>query len=310
MRKEFALAIEQIAQTNPKVVFLTGDLGFMALEKVAAELKNRFINCGVAEQNMVSVAAGLSRSGFFPFIYSIAPFVVLRAFEQIRNDIGFHSLPACIVGNGGGYGYGIMGSSHHLLEDIACFRALRTFDIYTPSFTSDISQVIPKIISENKSCYLRLNLGVTTPEHCLTYAPIRQLQKGDQITLIYLGPLIRTWINQKKESLASIFHNADVFTISHIDNNFRNSLQTIINSVKKTSNVIIIEEHAEAGGVGEFISKILLEENIYPKNFRHLFAKGYPSATYGDQEFHLNENHLLANDLNSIVSSFKELNIG
>ncbi len=99
------------------MVFLTGDLGFMALEPLRDRLGDRFINCGVAEQNMVTVAAGLAKEGFDVWVYSIAPFCYARALEQIRNDVCLHGLPVRVLGNGGGYGYGVMGPTHHALED-------------------------------------------------------------------------------------------------------------------------------------------------------------------------------------------------
>jgi transketolase len=124
MRKEFAEAVIQLAQTNDKIVFLTGDLGFMALEGVKDVLGERFINAGVAEQNMASMAASLAYEGFIPIIYSISPFITLRPYEQLRNDICLHNLPVKVVANGGGYGYGIMGATHHNIEDIGSMRLL------------------------------------------------------------------------------------------------------------------------------------------------------------------------------------------
>ena len=112
MRNEFAKQIIELGN-NEKYIFLSGDLGFMALEEVAKKFKKRFINCGVSEQNMIGVAAGLAKSGFNVFAYSIAPFIYARPFEQIRNDIMFHNLPVCLVGNGGGYAYGYMGQHMH-----------------------------------------------------------------------------------------------------------------------------------------------------------------------------------------------------
>ena len=101
MRRAFCETMLKLAEA-PEFVFLTGDLGYGALEPLRDRLAERFINAGVAEQNMVGVAAGLSRSGFRPWIYSIAPFLYARAFEQIRNDLCLHGLPAVVVGNGGG----------------------------------------------------------------------------------------------------------------------------------------------------------------------------------------------------------------
>ena len=109
---------------DPAFVFLTGDLGFQALEPLRAAMGARFINAGVAEQNMVSVAAGLARAGLEPWVYSIASFLYARPFEQIRNDICLHDLPVRLVGNGGGYAYGVMGATHHALEDYGVLLGL------------------------------------------------------------------------------------------------------------------------------------------------------------------------------------------
>ena len=116
MRRRFSDAIVALAG-DPTLAFLTGDLGFMALEPVRDALGTRFLNAGVAEQNMISVAAGLARTGLRPWAYSIAPFLYARPFEQVRNDVCLHRLPVRLVGNGGGYGYGVMGATHHALED-------------------------------------------------------------------------------------------------------------------------------------------------------------------------------------------------
>src|SRR5262249_37286069 len=103
--------------SHPDFVFLTGDLGYNALEPLRSVARERFINAGIAEQNMFSVAAGLARTGLRPWVYSIAPFLYARPYEQIRNDLCLHNLPVQLIGNGGGYGYGVMGGTHHALED-------------------------------------------------------------------------------------------------------------------------------------------------------------------------------------------------
>src|SRR5580698_8612554 len=116
MRQEFCQTLIEFSG-RPEFVFLTGDLGFMALEPLREAMGERFINCGVAEQNMVGMAAGVARAGESVWVYSIAPFLYARAFEQIRNDVCFHDLPVRLVGNGGGYHYGVMGPTHWALED-------------------------------------------------------------------------------------------------------------------------------------------------------------------------------------------------
>jgi len=116
MRKEFSKTIEEIAKKDKKVIFLTGDLWFYGPRKRQEAIGKRFINAGVSEQNMISMAAGMASEGLRPICYSIAPFAVFRPAEQIRLDIGLHNMNVKIVGNGGGYGYGIMGATHHAIE--------------------------------------------------------------------------------------------------------------------------------------------------------------------------------------------------
>lgn len=111
MRKQLCDALVARAD-SPNMAFLTGDLGFMALEPLHEKMGEHFINAGVAEQNMISVAAAMARQGWDTWVYSIAPFCYARPFEQIRNDIAFHKLPVRLIGNGGGYGYGVMGPTH------------------------------------------------------------------------------------------------------------------------------------------------------------------------------------------------------
>ena len=136
MRKQLCDAL--VARSaDPRMVFLTGDLGFMALEPLQAAMGNRFINAGVAEQNMITVAAALARQGLETWAYSIAPFLYARPFEQIRNDIAFHRLPVRLIGNGGGYGYGVMGPTHHAIEDYGVLLTLPNMAVYAPVFDAD-----------------------------------------------------------------------------------------------------------------------------------------------------------------------------
>src|SRR5580698_11591689 len=137
MRQAFCNGLVQQALL-PEFVFLTGDLGYKALEPLRDALGPRFINAGIAEQNMVSVAAGLARSGLRPWAYSIGPFLYARPFEQIRNDVCFHRLPVVLVGNGGGYGYGVMGGTHHALEDYGVLLCLPHLRAYLPAFDADV----------------------------------------------------------------------------------------------------------------------------------------------------------------------------
>src|SRR4030095_8003251 len=159
MRKEFAQSIINLSKTNSKIIFLTGDLGFMAFEDLREHLGEKFINAGVAEQNMASMAASLAYEGFIPFIYSISPFITLKPYEQLRNDICLHNLPVKIIANGGGYGYGIMGSSHHNIEDIGSMRILPNMKVFVPFTKQDVYLALQDMVNDNSPNYLRLNFA-------------------------------------------------------------------------------------------------------------------------------------------------------
>jgi transketolase len=189
MRVLFSKALLDHCQ-DPDFVFLTGDLGFMALEGLRDGAKKRFINAGVAEQNMVSVAAGLARSGLKPWVYSIAPFMYARPFEQIRNDVCLHGLPVFLVGNGGGYAYGVMGATHHALEDYGVLLGLAHMKVYVPVFSEDVAVMVGRILQQAGPAYLRLGRDEKPKDFPLpAYAPWRRVLVGQGSTLLMVGPL-------------------------------------------------------------------------------------------------------------------------
>ncbi len=132
MRNAFIRGLTALAQRDPRVVLLTGDLGFKIFDDFAARFPRRFYNAGVAEANMMSVAGGLALGGLRPFAYSIVPFATLRCLEQIRNDICYQGVAVTVVGVGGGYSYGADGATHHSLEDIAIMRCLPNMTVVCP----------------------------------------------------------------------------------------------------------------------------------------------------------------------------------
>jgi transketolase len=133
MRKAFVRALCDLAERDPRIMLLTGDLGYMALEPFRDRFPSRFLNVGIAEQNMIGVATGLAEAGFVPFAYSIATFASLRALEFIRNGPVLHRLPVRIVGMGMGFEYGHAGPTHHAIEDVAVLRTLPGLGVVIPA---------------------------------------------------------------------------------------------------------------------------------------------------------------------------------
>jgi transketolase len=284
MRKEFCNTIEKLAIRNKKILFLTGDLGFMALENIQKAIGDRFINVGVSEQNMVSMAAGLASEGFTVLCYSIAPFVVFRPAEQIRLDICLHNMDVKIIGNGGGYGYGIMGSTHHAIEDIAVLSSFQNMRCYIPFCAEDTAEITKQMMNRRGPAYIRLGKG-TKPDYIKIpkYNHTRKILNGNKLTIVSMGPISLNAI-KAIESLSSTKNIADLFVVSEIP--IIELTKELVSSIKKTNKLLVIEEHVSRGGLGENLSLQLMKNSITPKRFSHLYAVGYPDGLYGNQEFH------------------------
>ena len=300
MRKEFCNRIEQLGKENEKIVFLTGDVGFNALEGVQKVFGDRFINMGVAEQNMISVAAGMALEGYKVFCYSIAPFVVYRCLEQIRNDVCFHNLPVFIVGNGGGYGYGIMGPSHHALEDLACLSGLPNMTTYIPAFDVDVSYAIHTIIKKSAPAYLRLGLGNYNPVPVASsfFYPV-VTSSSAKVTVAALGPVGNNVLKALENT--AIKGKADVFSVTQLP--FKELPTDFIESLRKTKKLIVAEEHVSVGGLGQNLATAILKANISLTSFISLTAQGYPNGLYGNQSYHQQLSGLDAQSIGKLLES-------
>ena len=300
MRKVFSDSIEKAALLDDKIIFITGDLGFNAFENLQKLLGNRFINAVVAEQNMVGMAAGMAYKGFKVFCYSIAPFVVYRCLEQMRNDVCFHKLPVFLVGNGGGYGYGIMGSSHHALSDIACLASLPNINCWVPAYTEDVNFCISSIINDGKPAYLRLGSDVKEPENTMIEGNFKNSihNENSKVSLVCLGPIVQNVLNVISKN--NLQNKCDVFTsfklpINKLPNN-------LLKSISQTKKLIVIEEHVGIGGIGQQISLEVLKNNINLYQFYSLTAMNYPNELYGNQKFHQEQSGLDENNILSIIN--------
>jgi transketolase len=156
MRQAFVHTLCELAENDPRIVLLTGDLGYMALEPFRDRYPKRFLNSGVAEQNMIGMATDLAEAGLIPFAYSIATFASLRAFEFIRNGPVFHQLPVRIVGMGMGFEYGHAGPSHHAVEDVAVLRTLPGLGIIVPADSPQAEMAIRRTWDADGPLYYSL----------------------------------------------------------------------------------------------------------------------------------------------------------
>jgi transketolase len=298
MRRPFCEGLVKLAN-RPDFVFLTGDLGYGALEPLRDAMGDRFLNCGVAEQNMVGISAGLAKSGLRPWTYSIAPFIYARPFEQIRNDICLHRLPVVLVGNGGGYGYGVMGATHHALEDYGILLTLPGIGVYIPAFDDDLNFMLPALFESEAPAYLRLGLGeqpkgVRVPE----YAQWRCLIRGEAGMLIAVGPLAGLYWG----ALASLpeENRPTLWCVSELPS--RELPLQLIDELRSTRRLVIAEEHVAQGSFGHSLMSQFLQLGICRIPVEHVFALGYPSGSYGSQKYHRKECGL---DPDSVIARFQ-----
>lgn len=283
MRKQLCDALVE-RSVKPEMVFLTGDLGFMALEPLQAAMGSRFINAGVAEQNMVTVSAALARQDLEVWVYSIAPFIYARPFEQIRNDVTFHNLPVKLIGNGGGYGYGVMGPTHHAIEDYGVLLTLANMSVYVPVFDEDMKAVIDRAGSSRAPAYIRIGRGEPPKDYVVpAYAPWRQLTQGNGPVVIAVGPLAGTYIQGFQD--LPVERRPKLWAVAELPIDLSPMPAELLAQVQSCSCLCVAEEHVRRGG---FASELLLHlagKGIAVPRFEHLYARAHQFERYGSQGF-------------------------
>ena len=192
MRNNFITTLAEVAAANPKIWLLCGDLGYSVLEPFAARFPDRYVNIGVAEQNMAGVAAGIALSGNTVFIYSIGNFPTLRCLEQIRNDVCHHGADVKVVAVGAGYAYGSQGYTHHALEDVAIMSALPGMEVFVPCDPAETRIATQTIAASGRPSYLRLSrsgepvLRTNLPEDLRRPGVLRP---GRDVVILASGPI-------------------------------------------------------------------------------------------------------------------------
>lgn len=299
MRKQFCDAL--VARSSlPSLAFLTGDLGFMALEPLQTALGKRFVNMGISEQNMLSVAAAMSSTGLEVWAYSIAPFCYARPFEQIRNDVALHGLPVKIVGNGGGYGYGVMGPTHHAIEDYGVMLTLPGMQACVPVFDEDVEDAVTVVGDSSFPTYLRLGRGEPPAGYRPPpFAPWRQLVEGQGPVVVAVGPLASTYIQVCQSLPESLRPN--LWAVSMLPLDVHAPPRALLDQILTCKRLIVAEEHVRRGGVGSELALWLAEHSAMPAHFQHLFARAHRYERYGSQAYLRAQSGLDPNSLSILL---------
>ena len=298
MRLELCEALVNRSRSK-EFIFLTGDLGYNALEPLKKSLGDKFINAGISEQNMVSVAAALAKKNFEVWVYSMAPFLYARAYEQIRNDIFFHDLPVNLIGNGGGYGYGVMGPTHHALEDYGSLLNFESFEVYIPASSKDLDLVINLAGTSSSPTYIRLGKSEFSSENLISeFSAWRSLTLGNGPVILAVGPLSGLYVSEFLQMDTECRPN--LWAISKLPIVQKDVPRELLDQIRRSGKLVIVEEHVKNSGIGFAVLSMLNENNIDSIEVVHLSAKKHIYSSYGSQEFLRGKSGL---DLEGVLSA-------
>lgn len=282
MRDSFARALADIAARDPRVMFLTADLGFGVFEKYKQERAGQYLNVGVAEQNLIAVATGLALEGRISFAYSIGNFPIMRCLEQIRNDAAYHAANVKVVSIGGGFSYGPLGMSHHATEDLSVMRAIPSVHTFIPGTVEEVGPIVEALVETPGTCYLRLDksYGVESEDaEAFAVGKWRIMRNGTDACLITTGGVLG------QVQLAANALAAAGISVRVVDANQLSNLdpKMIVNSLGTAPCVFTIEENVLPGGLGGLIAETLADMD-HSKRLTRLGLQGFVSQV-GSQQY-------------------------
>ena len=255
MRNTVVHEIEQLANSDDSIRLITGDLGFGVLESFRENHRNKFLNLGICEQLIASVAAGMALEGDTVFVYSIGNFPTLRCIEQIRNDICYHKANVKIVAVGSGFVYGQLGMSHHATEDISVMRVMPHMQVFSPADPMEAVQVVRAAYEYEGPCYIRLgrggekNLHPALDSHDVYRA--LELGKGEALNILCSGSILEVG-----KEVADALNVQGISTGLYSFPTIKPIDSLLIRRLALSSKMIVtLEEHSVLGGFGGIVAE-------------------------------------------------------
>jgi len=282
VRTAFINTLNDLASHDERIWLLCADLGFSVLESFAGRFPNRYVNVGVAEQNMTGTAAGLALSGKIVFTYSIANFPVIRCLEQIRNDVCYHNLNVKIVSVGGGFGYGSAGYTHHGTEDLAIMRLLPNMTVLAPGDPVETKLLTIAAAECSGPCYLRLGkagepiIHTTQPDIKIGKAIV--LKEGEAGTLISTG----TTLGMVMKAASDLYARGVSVSVLSMPSLSPLDADAILHAAKSTGRIVTVENHG-LGGLGSAVAEVLAASTLHPR-FAAMYLQAKPTAVAGSQD--------------------------
>ena len=310
MRATFSSILTQLAMSDPKVLLLTGDHGYALFDEFRNNCPAQFINAGVAEQNMVGMAAGLAKMGFKPFVYGLSAFVPVRVVEQIKLDIAHDALHVTLIGDGAGFVYSHLGTSHQSTEDIACTRAIPNLNIMSPADRYELKACMMFAYNKSSATYLRMgkcDLGdVHTSEvdEATLRSPIPCKIKNsseDEKNIVFFatGSMVKVACHLATEH----YSNATVYSIPVIKPLLE---EDILHLCQDARVIVVMEEHSIIGGLSGAILEACSSVGLPP--LLRIGVKDRFSSLCGSYEYLLQEHGLNMNQIWKDIDQFLEKN--
>lgn len=286
MRNAFADELTKLGDDDSRVVMLSGDIGNRLFDKFKAKHPSRFFNCGVAEANMMGVAAGMAMSGLRPVVYTITPFVTTRCLEQIRTDVCYHEAPVTIVAVGAGLSYAGLGPTHHACEDIAFLRSLPNMKVVCPGDAHEVRSALRAAVAEDGPVYIRMG---KKGEPLVHKKPIDQFRIGNAISVLNGTDVCLLSTGTMLPEAMEAAHKLQEGGISACVVSFHTvkplDEARLRDAFTRFQLVATIEEHSLIGGLGAAVAEWLADTSTRPANFLRF---GTPDAFFkksGEQEY-------------------------
>jgi transketolase len=284
MRDRFIQTLCELAEADPRIMLITGDLGFAVLDDYRKRFPKQFINAGVAEQNMTLVATGMALEGHIVFTYSIGNFPTLRALEMIRNDAAYHGANVKVVSVGGGFSYGALGISHHATEDIAIMRALPDVSCFSPTSLWEVEEATKVIVETPGTCFLRLDKDAGPdgpPEDPFVLGRPRILRQGRDVAFIVTGGILSDVVRAADE-LGAAGITSSIYSV--------HSLKPLeagrfVEAAARHRAIVTVEEHTIHGGLGGLVLETLVDQRVVLPKVLRIGLNGSFSSIVGSQGY-------------------------
>lgn len=298
----FTMTLPELASKREDIMVLTADLSLLSgLERYKSAYPNQFVDVGIAEQNMIGIAAGLAKEGNCVFATTYATFATMRCFEQIRNNMGVMKFNVKVIGSSAGVAMGTSGNCHHSIEDIAIMRAIPNMRVICPADSVEAAKVIEAVSNDNEPAYIRLTGNLNCPivykeDYEYSIGKANVLRQGREVAIVAVGTMVSEAL-KAAEQLKE--HNIDATVI---DMHTVKPLDTeCLDNLKSNHELIVtVEEHSVIGGLGGAVAEYIASHNM---NMRQLMI-GFNDAfsNMGSYEYILHENGLCADEICNAVT--------